>query len=445
MGWSALPALVADASGDFKIFRRLEDTMLRVDAERRGDAPPAEPVEDGPANQFLEVDFERTTMILGRPATSTVVRARPHHIEVCISRQAFFENVQHMLSAVAPSKLCVVMKSNAYGHGLAQLAPVAVSAGADYLGVCTNPEAAAIRSAGIDLPILRLRMGLPEELEESVRLLNLEEQVGTLQAAAYLSDLGIKYGFDIPVHINIDTGMGRSGFFVEQHDLVRLVCDMPGLKIAGIFTHFPAADGVTLANTERSLESFDTLLDRLAEVLPSGILVHTHNSAAAVRLSERSRHLVRVGAVCYGVRTSQDFANPPELRPVMSIKTRVAQVREVPPGKTIGYGSLFTTQRHSRIASLPVGFGEGYPRALFNKGIVLIHGQRCPVVGRVSLNITTVDVTDLKTPVQWGDEVVLVGQQGDDEITFEFLADKFASVHTEINLMAGSMNELEHV
>ena len=128
----------------------------------------------------------------------------------------------------------------------------------------------------------------------------------------------------------------------------------------------------------------------------------------------------------------------------MSVRTRVAQVREVPAGCTIGYGGLFTTQRASRIAALPVGFGEGYPRALFNKGIVLIHGRRCPVVGRVSLNIVTVDVTDLDVPVRWGDEVVLVGRQGDEEITFEMLADKFSSVHTEINLMAGSMNEVEY-
>ena len=126
----------------------------------------------------------------------------------------------------------------------------------------------------------------------------------------------------------------------------------------------------------------------------------------------------------------------------MSVKTWVAQVRDIPAGKRVGYGGLFTTRRPSRIASLPVGFGEGYPRALFNKGVVLIHGERCPVVGRVSLNITTVDVTDLDRPVKWGDEVVLVGQQGDDEITFEFLADRFASVHTEINLMAGSMNDV---
>ena len=418
--------------------------MLRVDDGNCAQAPSSK-LGESFAAQFTDKDFNRTTTILGKYAPPPVVKAKQHHIEVCVSRQAFFENIQWVREAVAPSKLCVVMKSNAFGHGLEALAPVAVSAGADYLGICTNPAAAAIRSKGLDLPILRLRMGLPEELEEAARLLNVEEQVGTLQAAEFLSDLGNRLGFDIPVHINIDTGMGRSGFYVEQHDLVRQVCDMPGLRIAGIFTHFPTADGVSLAATERMLESFDKLLDRLADALPDNVLVHTHNSAATVRLAERRRHLVRVGAVCYGVRTSQNFDNPSKTRPVMSIRTRVAQVRDVPPGKTVGYGELFSTQRPSRIASLPVGFGEGYSRALFNKGVVLIHGRRCPVIGRVSLNITTVDVTDLETEVQWGDEVVLVGQQGDEEITFEFLADKFASVHTEINLMAGSMNELEHI
>ena len=130
--------------------------------------------------------------------------------------------------------------------------------------------------------------------------------------------------------------------------------------------------------------------------------------------------------------------------PVMSVNTKVAQVREIPAGRTIGYGSLFTTARPSRIASLPVGFGEGYPRSLFNKGIVLIRGYRCPVVGRVSLNITTVDVTDVPEEVTWGDEAVLVGSQGGEEVTFEELADKFQSVHTEINLMAGFMNQISY-
>ena len=146
--------------------------------------------------------------------------------------------------------------------------------------------------------------------------------------------------------------------------------------------------------------------------LPENVLVHTHNSAATVRLTAQRHAMVRVGAACYGVRTSRDFENPAELKPVMSFRTWVAQLRDVPKGRTVGYGGLFTTARDSKIASLPVGFGEGYPRALFNKGIVLIHGKRCPVIGRVSLNVLTIDVTDLDSEVRLGDEVVLIGSQG---------------------------------
>jgi alanine racemase len=368
--------------------------------------------------------------------------AKQHHIEVAVSRPVFYENILHIRELAAPSQICVVLKSNAYGHGLAAVAPVAVAAGADYLGICTNPEAAAIRSLGLDVPLLRLRMALSQELDEAVQQFGVEEQVGTLAAAEYLSALGRRLGRKLPVHINIDTGMGRSGFFPEQLDLIRHVIHLPGLKVVGIFTHFPSADAADLVPTQKRLDAFDRLCEELDDDLPADVLIHTHNSAATVRLIARRRHLIRVGAACYGVRTSQDFLNPPELRPVMSVRTWVAQVRDIPAGRTIGYGGLYATRRPSRIASLPVGFGEGYPRALFNKGIVLIHGQRCPVVGRVSLNITTVDVTDLDRPVEWGDEVVLVGRQGNEEITFEFLADKFASVHTEINLMAGSMNEV---
>ncbi len=290
-------------------------------------------------------------------------RVRQHHIRVAVSRPTFYDNILHLREAVAPSKLCVVMKSNAYGHGMVPLVPVAVAAGADYLGVCTNPEAAAIRTMGFDIPIFRLRMGLPEELEESACALNVEEEVGTWEQAEFLAALGKKRKRKIPVHINIDTGMGRSGFFADQVELIKQVCGLAGLKIRGLFTHFPKADAADLAPTEQSLDTFDQLCDRLADVLPDDALIHTHNSAATVRLAERRRNLVRVGAACYGVRTSQDFLNPPDLRPVMSVKTRVAQVRDVPAGTPIGYGGLFTTTRPSRIASLPVGFGEGYPRA----------------------------------------------------------------------------------
>ena len=159
--------------------------------------------------------------------------AKQHHIEVAVSRPTFYKNILHIRESVAPSRVCVVLKSNAYGHGLAALAPVAVTAGADYLGICTNPEAAAIRALGIDVPLLRLRMGLREELDEAVQEYGVEEQVGTLAAAEYLSALGRQLGRDLPVHINIDTGMGRSGFFVEQIDLIRRVIGMAGLKVGG--------------------------------------------------------------------------------------------------------------------------------------------------------------------------------------------------------------------
>jgi alanine racemase len=365
-----------------------------------------------------------------------------HHVEVLVSRENFFKNIQCLRRRVAPSKLCVVMKSNAYGHGLEALAPVAVEAGADMIGICTNPEAETIRRLGLKIPLLRLRMALQAEMDESVGGLDIQEQVGSLEAATYLSSAGVKRGRPVEVHLDIDTGMGRSGFFPEQIEEIRQVTHLQGLHIAGVMSHFPTADASDLGPTIAQIERIERFSADLG--LPSDAVLHTHNSAATVRLTEQRQGMVRVGAACYGVRTSREFENPAELKPVMSFRTWVALVREVPKGRTVGYGGLFTTSRDSKIASLPVGFGEGYPRSLFNKGIVLIHGKRCPVIGRVSLNVITVDVTDLESPVRLGDEAVLIGSQGAEEITFEEMADKFSSVHTEINLMAGSLNAISY-
>jgi alanine racemase len=365
-----------------------------------------------------------------------------HHVQVLVSRENFFKNIQYLRRLVAPSKLCVVMKANAYGHGLEALAPVAVEAGADMLGLCTNPEAETIRRIGLKVPILRLRMALEAEMEESVRELDVEEQVGSQEAAAYLSAAGVRRGRPVDVHLDIDTGMGRSGFFPEQIATIRQVMTLPGLRIAGVMSHFPAADSTELAQTNAQIERMERFCNELD--LPANALLHTHNSAATVRLTGQRRAMVRVGAACYGVRTSREFENPAELKPVMSFRTWIAQLRDVPQGRAVGYGGLFTTARDTKIASLPVGFGEGYPRALFNKGIVLIHGQRCPVIGRVSLNVLTIDVTDLDSEARLGDEVVLIGSQGNQEVTFEEMADKFSSVHTEINLMAGSLNTISY-
>src|ERR1700690_2131391 len=165
-----------------------------------------------------------------------------HHVQVLVSREKFFNNIQCIRRLVAPSKLCVVMKANAYGHGLEALAPVAVEAGADMLGICTNPEAETIRRIGLKVPLLRLRMALGAEMEESVREFDIQEQVGSPEAAAYLSAAGVARGRPVDVHLDIDTGMGRSGFFPEQIEMVRAAMDLPGIRIAGAMTHFPTAD-----------------------------------------------------------------------------------------------------------------------------------------------------------------------------------------------------------
>src|SRR5579862_975905 len=169
-----------------------------------------------------------------------------HHVQVRVSRENFFKNIQYLRRLVAPAKLCVVMKANAYGHGLEALAPVAAEAGADMLGICTNPEAETIRRLGLNIPLIRLRMALEAEMEESVREFDVQEQVGSQEAAAYLSAAGVRRGRPVDVHLDIDTGMGRSGFFPEQIDLIRQAMTMPGLSIAGVMTHFPTADSSEL-------------------------------------------------------------------------------------------------------------------------------------------------------------------------------------------------------
>src|ERR1700730_4704139 len=281
-----------------------------------------------------------------------------HHVQVLVSRANFFKNIQQLRRLVAPSKLCVVMKANAYGHGLKALGPVAVEAGADMLGICTNPEAETIRRLGLNVPLLRLRMALEAEMEESVRELDVQEQDGSREAAAYLAAAGVQRGRPGDGQLDIDTGMGRSGFFPEQIDKIRQVMSLPGLCIAGVMSHFSTADASDLPQTNVQIARMDRFCTDLG--LPDNVLVHTHDSAATVRLTEQRRAMVRVGAACYGVRTSREFENPAELKPVMSFRTWVAQVRDVPKGHTVGYGGLFTTARDSRIASLPVGFGEGY-------------------------------------------------------------------------------------
>ncbi|OSM01979.1 putative alanine racemase [Magnetofaba australis IT-1] len=363
---------------------------------------------------------------------------------VTVDLDQFAANIRFIKQSVAPSKVCVVLKADAYGHGITALAPVAIAAGADRLGVCTNGEIAAIRTIDAQIPIMRLRSGLPEELEEALQW-NVEELAAGEQASVFLDRLGVRRGLPVPVHVKIDSGMGRGGFLYHDAEGVREIRELPGVKIVGVMTHLANADAPDLNHAREQLRRFDTLIEQSRDALPPDALIHTHNSAGTWRMPERRGDMVRVGAACYGVRTSQAFDNPPELKPIMALRTAISGVARVPAGHDVGYGTRFVTERESVLATVPVGFGEGYPRALFNKGEAIISGKLCRVAGRVSLNVTTFDVTDLDPPPQWGDPVTLIGQADGLTVTFEEMADRYESVHTDINLMAGRYNPIQYI
>lgn len=383
---------------------------------------------------------------------------RSPNISVTVSRAQYGSNIKLLKELAAPAKLLVVVKSNAYGHGLRQLVPTAVRSGADALGICPNAEARQVREAAEDesackhIPLFRLRMALPEEVEECLAEgLEVEEQLGTLESGRWMSDMAVRSGTRIRVHINVDTGMGRSGFLPEEVADLKEAIKLPGLQVVGAFTHFPNSDDTTLDETEAQLSAFHSFMEAVKGELPEGVVTHVANSAALARMPHARGEafgMVRAGAATFDARTSTEFKNPVGLAPCMTIKTKVAQVRRMPAGKTIGYGSKYTTSKETHVAALPVGFGEGYPRKLANLGVVLIHGKRCNVVGKVSLNITTVDVTPLfddGDAVAVGDEVVLFGTQGAETMTFEEMADRIDSVHTEIQLHMGHLNPVEWV
>lgn len=366
-----------------------------------------------------------------------------NHSSLTINTQAYQKNLiwlkQHLLKSV---QLCAVVKADAYGHGLNALAPTAVQAGVDYLGITENHEAQAIRDARITVPIIRLRPALPDEAAEAIPFC-VEEAIGSLQSAECLSKAAMNQNAVIPVHLKLDVGISRMGFHLpEQYEDIRRCISLPNVQIKGVMTHFPSADEDETITAQQAMRFYE-LLDSLP-ISKERLLIHTSNSAAALRLPQNQNQFVRVGIASYGLQPSSTFSLPDGLQPVMTWKTHIVQVRDVPASSTIGYGMTFMAQRDSRIATLPVGYANGYLRALSNNADVLIQGRRCPVVGKVSMNMITVDVTDL-LDVKIGDEAVLFGTQGKETITLDELAERARTISYELACLIGACNAKSRV
>lgn len=323
-----------------------------------------------------------------------------------------------------------VIKANAYGHGLMQVAEALVKGGVDQLGVASVIEGVALRRHGLTLPIAVLGQLLPEEAE-LVAGHHLVQAIGDEQSARVLSQAACSLERPVSVQLKIDTGMGRYGVWYEEaEDLFRHIARLPGLNWEGVFSHFAMA-GQSIEATAVQIERFSQVVERLkAESLPVP-MTHLSNSVGLIRFPRARLDLVRTGLLIYGISPIRDGRLPIPLEPALFLKSRIRFIKTIPAGQTVSYGGTYRVNRPTQVATIPVGYAHGYLRALSNRAQVLVGGQRVPVIGRVTMEDLTIDVTDVPN-VQVGHEVVLIGRQGNEQVTSGELARHAQTIPYEI-------------
>jgi alanine racemase len=315
-----------------------------------------------------------------------------------------------------------VVKADGYGHGLAACARATLEAGASHLGVSSIEEGIALRDQGVTAPVLLLGSLYPFDNFPVLFDYNLTPTVASQETAEALDRLARERGRRLPVHLKVDSGFGRIGVSLGRAlDFIRQAQALPGLEIEGLYTHFASSD-VDLPYTREQASAFRTVVRQAAEAGIRPPWIHLANSAALLRLPETHGTLVRPGISLYGIPPYAGAAQDIALKPVLAWKTRVIFLKQWPAGASVGYARTWEARRPSRIATLAVGYADGFPRLLTNRGAVLIRGLRAPVVGRVTMDMTMVDVTDLPA-CRVGDEAVLIGSQGAAHLSAQDLAD----------------------
>jgi alanine racemase len=345
-----------------------------------------------------------------------------------VDLEAVRQNIS-MLKDITGVTVMAVVKANAYGHGLVEIARAALEGGASWCGVARVEEALALRQAGIQAPILVTGYTAEERLEEAMDAnisltIYAAEQVDIFSKAARAAATRLK------VHAKIDTSMGRLGVFPEQGlALIRRLNQSPGIQVEGVFTHFASADEPENPSTHAAIDRFRQLLDQLdlANLRPP--LVHAANSATALYHPRGRFDLVRCGISIYGLHPSAEAPLPAGFRAALAWKARLTSVKTLPPGHGIGYNARYVTTRHESIGTISVGYADGFRRRLGN--FVLVNGQRVPVVGGVCMDQCMVQL-DQVPGARMGDEVVLIGRQGDSLITAEEVASAWGTVNYEV-------------
>jgi alanine racemase len=362
-----------------------------------------------------------------------------------IDLKAIAHNIKELRRVTHPkARLMAVVKANGYGHGALEVAQCALQNGAEILGVARIEEGIQIREAGIRVPILIFGY-TPPELAADLRKYNLIQSVHTSTAAMELSRAAVSLGKKLKIHLKVDTGMGRLGLLLQNfksknttavnpaaHEETLAIAGLEGLALEGIFTHFASADSADKSSAENQLNLFVNYLNRLQKAGLNPPIKHAANSAALIDMPQSHLDMVRPGIAIYGLNPSDEVNNKQvSLQPAMALKARIIQLKKVPAGFTVSYGNTYKTPKPTTIATVPVGYADGLNRLLSSCGQMLVHEQRAPIIGRVCMDLTMLDVGHIDN-VQIGDEAVIFGQQGNENLTVDEMASLLNTINYEI-------------
>lgn len=366
-----------------------------------------------------------------------------------IDLDAIEYNLEMMRRRVpSDTKMIGVIKMDGYGHGAAQIAR-SVMEEKDYVwgyAAATPDEAALLRKKGIQKPILVLGCAFPEQRDEMIRK-DIRMTCYTWEMAQDISERAQRLEKNAVIHIKLDTGMSRLGFLIseESADTIARITELPGIEAEGIFTHFSKADETDKTFTKNQIEKYLWMKTQLESRGIRFPFWHCSNSAGIIDMPEAAMDLVRAGISMYGMYPSGEVKKElVPLKPAMELISHVAHVKWVEPGTYVSYGGTYVTDRRTRIVTVPVGYGDGYPRSLSNKGYVLIHGKKAPILGRVCMDQLMVDATDIED-VQFGDRITLAGGEDGVRVSIDELADLSGRFNYEFVCNIGKRVPREYV
>ena len=354
-----------------------------------------------------------------------------------VSLDAIEQNIKAFRNYIQPqSKLMAVVKADAYGHGAVEVAKSAIDAGADYLAVALLDEAIQLRQAGIRFPVLVLGYTVPEAAEEAIRN-DITLTVYTQDVAESIEKAADKLGETTRIHIKIDSGMNRIGIKTKAGalDLIQSI-QSQHVIVEGIFTHFADADNPDPTYTMKQFEYFTKLIDYLEKHNISIPIQHCCNSAGTIAYPKMHLDMVRVGVSLYGLYPSDHLQSKISLRQAMSFKTKPVMIKTVEANQPISYGCTFSPESQSKIATIPVGYADGFSRSLSNKGNVTVHGVRVPIVGRICMDQAMIDVTGIEELNQ-NDVITIFGDPHDGYISMKEVADQMNTIHYETACLIG--------